>query len=297
VRVVRVLAPNPSVYTLEGTNTWIVGADPSIVIDPGPNAPAHIAEVRREAGRVGAIVLTHGHEDHAPGAAPLAEATGAPVFAFRPPEGGQRVRDGQPIRFGDVPLVAVHTPGHAPDHVAYLLEVQRVLFTGDAVLGRGTSLIDPPEGDLGAYLRSLRRMREMDLRTIYPGHGPIVLDARAKLDEYIEHRSEREAQVLSALSERDASDGPTRGTSIGDLVEAIYSEYPSEVRPLAARSVLAHLLKLEAEGKVARRGSGEHARFVSATPRSCERCGRAVGGRARLCDRCRLAALQERPGD
>jgi Metallo-beta-lactamase superfamily len=166
-RVLRILAPNPSVYTLEGTNTWIVGDAPSIVIDPGPDDATHLREVERAADRVGAILLTHTHPDHAPGAGPLAVSTGAPIHAFRPPPGGVRLRDGDPIRVGNVTVLPIHTPGHTPDHVAFWLERAGGLFTGDAVLGRGTSVIDPPEGDLAAYLRSLRRMRDLAPRTLY----------------------------------------------------------------------------------------------------------------------------------
>lgn len=287
MRIVRVLAPNPDVYTLEGTNTYVLGADPAIVIDPGPDDAGHLVEIERVAGTVGAIIVTHQHPDHAPGAAPLAARTGAPLYAFRPPEGGELLRDGQTVRADGVALTAVHTPGHTPDHVALLLEDGPVLFTGDAVLGRGTSVIDPPEGDLAAYLRSLRRMRELAPRTIYPGHGPVVLDGVAKVDEYLAHREERERQVVVAL-------GDGTGT-VADLVDAIYADYPDAVKPLAARSVLAHLLKLEGEGRASHTGHGDDARYAQAEQRACERCGRPVRGRAKLCDRCGVGALQEAP--
>jgi glyoxylase-like metal-dependent hydrolase (beta-lactamase superfamily II) len=288
VRIVRVLAPNPGVHTLEGTNTWVVGNDPAVVIDPGPDDPAHLAEVRREAGTVAAILLTHDHPDHAPGAPALARATGAPIHAYRPPSDGARLREGALIRAGDVVLRVLHTPGHTPDHVAFLLEGEGAMFTGDAVLGRGTSVIDPPEGDLVAYLRSLRRMLELRPRVLYPGHGPVVLDGPGKLREYLEHRARREEEILTAL--RGGRD------TVPAIVEEVYAAYPRDVRPLAERSVLAHLLKLEAEGRVARRGSGDGARYVEVGPRACERCGRPVRGRTRLCRRCSLEVLQETPG-
>jgi glyoxylase-like metal-dependent hydrolase (beta-lactamase superfamily II) len=287
-RVRRILAPNPGVYTLEGPNTWVVGEGPSIVIDPGPDDAGHLREIEREAGRVGAILLTHAHPDHAPGAEPLAASTGATIHAFRPPPDGLRLRDGDPIRVGDVTVIPIHTPGHTPDHVALWLERDGGLFSGDAVLGRGTSVIDPPEGDLAAYLRSLRRMRELKPRTLYPGHGPIVLEGGRKLEEYLAHRSEREQQILAALA------GPP--SSIAEVVDAVYSTYPSEVRPLASRSVLAHLKKLEGEGRVEHTGRGRSMRYFIPDPRACERCGRRVGVRSTLCERCRLAALQEPPG-
>jgi glyoxylase-like metal-dependent hydrolase (beta-lactamase superfamily II) len=286
-RIIRVLAPNPGPYTLEGTNTWVVGPAPSIVIDPGPDDEAHVNEVARTAGSIAAILLTHGHPDHAPGAPRLARWSGARVHAFRPPDGGDRVRDGQPIRSDAVALLPVPTPGHTPDHVAFWLASDRALFTGDAVLGRGTSVIDPPEGDLSAYLRSLRRMMELHPATAYPGHGPVVLDAFAKLREYEEHRLQRERQIVDAL-------GSGAGTA-DELVSSIYADYPPDLRPLAARSVLAHLNKLEAEGAVAHHSEADDGRYRLLGPRRCERCGRPAAANARLCERCRLAVLQEPP--
>jgi glyoxylase-like metal-dependent hydrolase (beta-lactamase superfamily II) len=184
-----------------------------------------------------------------------------------------------------VDLSVVSAPGHSPDSLAFLAPAERVLFTGDTVLGRGTSVIDPPEGDLVAYLRSLRRLRDLRPRTIYPGHGPTVLRAVQTLDEYLDHRAEREEQVLAGLVE-----GPR---SPDELVPGIYGDHPPEVHALAARSVLAHLLKLEGEGRVERSTKGGVVRFTRSEPRSCERCGRPVRGRARLCGSCSLAVLQE----
>lgn len=279
----RVLAPNPGAYTLEGTNTWIVGNEPTFVIDPGPDIPEHLADVAREAGSVGAVLVTHDHPDHAPGAVPFARLVGAPVYAFRL-AGAERLSAGQRVRAGERDLTAVHTPGHASDHMAIFEPVTRALFTGDAVLGRGTSFIDPPDGDLVQYLRSLRRMMDLDPRSIYPGHGPVVLRARDKLSEYLAHREERETQVVSALA-----DGPR---TITEMVEVIYADHPKEVHPLAARSVLAHLLKLAQEGRAERAGRADEGPWAAATPRTCQRCGRPVRGKARYCDSCSLAMLQ-----
>jgi len=285
VPIVRVLAPNAGLRELEGTNTWVVGRWPAAVIDPAVDDPGHLGEVLEAAGRIDAIVLTHDHPDHAPGARTLASRTGAPILAARPAERMERLRDGRVLRMPGVALAAVATPGHSPDHVALLLEDGRGLFTGDAVLGRGTSVIDPPDGDLAQYLRSLQRMRELAPRTIYPGHGPVVLDAVAKLDEYLEHRAMREEQVLAGLG-----DGPRTAE---ELVPAIYGDYPAEVHPLAARSVMAHLVKLEGEGRVEKLKEGSEVRFALSAPRSCARCGRPLKGRARLCGPCSLAVLQE----
>jgi glyoxylase-like metal-dependent hydrolase (beta-lactamase superfamily II) len=280
----RVLAPNPSVYTLEGTNTWIVGNGPTFVIDPGPDMPEHLADVAREAGSVGAVLVTHDHPDHAPGAIPFARLVDAPVYAYRL-AGAARLSAGQRVRAGDLELITVHTPGHTSDHVAFFEPGSGALFTGDAVLGRGTSFIDPPGGDLVQYLRSLRRLLDLDARSIYPGHGPAVLHAREKLTEYLAHRQEREAQVLSALA-----DGPR---TISEMVEEIYADQPEDVHPLAARSVLAHLRKLADEGRAERTGKADEGPWTASTPRACQRCGRPVRGRAaRYCDSCALAMLQ-----
>ena len=286
-RVVRVLAPNPSVYTLEGTNTWVVGEDPAVVVDPGPLDPAHLDEVARVAGRVGAVLVTHDHPDHAPGALTFARRVGAQLRAFRL-DGAEHLRDGERIDVGATSFVAVHTPGHSSDHVVFHLPADGALFTGDAVLGRGTSFIDPPDGDLAQYLRSLRRMQDLEPRILYPGHGPVVLRAAEKLQEYAEHRTEREEQVLAAMA-----DGPR---TIMQMVEAIYADYPAEVHALAARSVLAHLLKLQGEGRVDKTGKGLDATWFTVMPRACERCGRPVKGRARYCNTCSLIILQEGAG-
>lgn len=283
LEVTRVLAPNPSVYTLEGTNTWIVGRDPSIVIDPGPDLSEHLADVARQAGRVGAVLVTHDHPDHAPGAGRFGEMVDAPVYAYAL-AGAEVLRAGQRVRAGALDLIGVHTPGHTSDHVAFFEPSSGGLFTGDAVVGRGTSFIDPPDGDLIRYLRSLRRMQELHPRTLYPGHGPVVVRAEEKILEYLEHREQRESQVLEALA-----DGPC---TIEEMVEVIYADYPNDVRPLAARSVLAHLLKLADEGRAERTGKTDDGPWTAATPRTCHRCGRPVKGRARYCASCSLAMLQ-----
>jgi glyoxylase-like metal-dependent hydrolase (beta-lactamase superfamily II) len=287
IRVFRVLAPNPGPFTLEGTNTWIVGWDPCAVIDPGPEDPDHIRAVARAAGTVGAILVTHGHPDHAPGAPMLAELTGSPVYAAHPqPEQG-RLRDDQLVEVGGARLRAIRTPGHAADHVAFVDDRAGALFTGDAVLGRGTTVINPPDGDLSAYLRSLRRMQELRPRTIYPGHGPTVFDGRSKLEEYVAHRAMREEQVIDAI-------GAGRRT-IEEMVPLIYAEYPRELHELAGRQILAQLVKLEREGRVSHTGPAERAKYELVVARDCERCGRPALPRSRLCGRCSMAVLQERP--
>ena len=178
---------------------------------------------------------------------------GAPLFAFRL-AGAEHLRDGQRLPVPAMDIVAVTPPGTRAITWPSTCPRERALFTGDAVLGRGTSFIDPPDGDLAQYLRSLAAMQALTPRTIYPGHGPVVLDAGRTLQEYVDHRAEREAQVVAAM----AGDGAT----VKAMVATIYADYPAEVHELAARSVLAHLLKLEAEGRVQKRGRGKDRRVV-----------------------------------
>ncbi|HCO02677.1 MAG TPA: MBL fold metallo-hydrolase [Actinobacteria bacterium] len=248
VRISRILAPNPGPYTLEGTNTWIVGRDPAVVIDPGPNDDGHLETVADEAGPVAQILLTHRHLDHAEGAPRLAELTGATVRAFDPLMWQDPLRDGEEFLVGGGRVRAVHTPGHTHDHVVFWEPDAKLLFTGDAVLGRGTSVVDPPDGDMALYVASLRTMLELRPTTIYPGHGPTVDDPAAKLKEYLDHRTLRERQVLAELA------GADRPATPQELAVGIYTGYPTELQPAAARSVLAHLFKLETEGRVRRTG-------------------------------------------
>jgi glyoxylase-like metal-dependent hydrolase (beta-lactamase superfamily II) len=290
ISVVRILAPNPRPRELEGTNTWVVGRRDSIVIDPGPDDEGHLCEVAREAGRVGAILLTHAHADHAKGARSLAEMTGATVFGFRPPAGGRKLRDGQDFEVGGATVHVLGTPGHSPDHVAFFLDDRRALFTGDAVLGRGRSVIVPPGGELVAHLRSLRRMRELSPRTIHPGHGPVVLYPAARLDECLEDLAMLEERVIAALA--DGRRTPE------EMVPLVYGDdhggdLDDRQLALAARPLLGHLMKLESEGRVQKRTKGGVARWSVCQPRHCARCGRPVKGRARLCGPCSLAVLQE----
>lgn len=228
--VIRVLAPNPSAFTLDGTNTYIVDG---WVIDPGPNDSHHLADVLEAAGgAIEGIVITHAHPDHDEGAAGLAELAGG-VDIVRP-------NDGDTIG----PLTAMATPGHAPDHMALLYG--KVAFTGDAVAGVGSSFIAPGGGGLGPYLAALERLRELDLEALCPGHGPIVNDPEAKLTEYIEHRKERERKLLAALEmglrERD------------DLLDAAWDDVPWHVSPglrqAAGVTLDAHLEKLRDEHRL-----------------------------------------------
>jgi glyoxylase-like metal-dependent hydrolase (beta-lactamase superfamily II) len=289
-RLIRVLAPNPGPFTLEGTNTWVVGESPAVVIDPGPDDAGHILAVLEEAGPVESVLVTHRHPDHAPGAGRLSEASRAPVMAFDPRPGERGLADGETVSGGAFSLQVIHTPGHTADHVCFLLEPDGFLFTGDTVLGRGTSIVNPPEGDMAAYVASLQHLRRLGAQSIYPGHGPVVFDATEKLDEYLAHRAQRERQVLAAL----AAGRHTAEEMVGEIYQ---DEIPEGMHAAAARSILAHLLKLEREGRLARTGRPRDERFVIVTPKACERCGRPALPGSRFCGRCGLAALQETPGE
>jgi glyoxylase-like metal-dependent hydrolase (beta-lactamase superfamily II) len=238
-RIVRIRADNPGPFTLGGTNTWIVGADPAWLVDPGPALDDHhaaiVAELERRGG-LGGVALTHDHRDHAEGVAAIRERfDGAPLAAGRGPA-DVRLADG--ATFG--PLRAVATPGHAPDHFAFVCG--RAALTGDAVLGEGSVFIAPDPGALSGYLDGLHRLRALDLELLAPGHGPIVTEPRAKLDEYIAHRLDRERRLLAAL------DDGARGTD--ELLDAGWAEVPEVLRPAAAVTLLAHLDKLADEGRL-----------------------------------------------
>ncbi len=253
VGVTCILAPNPSLLTGPGTNTFLVAdeiAGEVVVIDPGPDIPEHlrhIADTIAERGRATAILVTHGHPDHADGAASLRELLGVPVYAWSRegvPASDRPLADGAVISVGTRRLRALHTPGHRFDHLCFLLEDSRALFAGDLIAGVGTVVIAPPEGDLLDYLASLRRLQTLDLRLILPAHGPFLDDPEAVLSYYIAHREERERQVLAALA--------TGPQTVGELVSVIYADVSADLHPIAAYSVLAHLYKLEREGRVHR---------------------------------------------
>ena len=225
----RVRADNPSPYTLDGTNTYVV--DGGWVIDPGPDDPAHIDAVIAAAGEVKGIVLTHDHPDHAEGAPLLSSKTGVEVVR---PSGDSHVG----------PFEAIATPGHSPDHVA--LVWKRVLFAGDTVLGAGSVFVAPGDDSLRRYLDSLRRLRELDVDVIAPGHGPFVWEPQAKLDEYLSHRLERERKLVAAI------EGGARTRD--ELLDSAWSDVPFDQAPvlrLAAGVTLdAHLEKLRNEGRL-----------------------------------------------
>ena len=246
----RILCGNPGRMTGPGTNTYLVGIDEVAVIDPGPVDEAHLdAIVAAGSGRIRWILCTHTHSDHSPGVAPLAERTGAEVLGFEDRDDlvcDRHLADGDTVEGTEFTLRAVHTPGHAGNHLCFLLERDRLLFTGDHVMDGSTVVISPPDGDMAEYLASIERLEAWRpaLRAIAPAHGHLIEDPAAKLLEYRTHRLAREAQVLDVLR----SAGPGTGTAA--LVPVVYPELVEELVPMARRSTWAHLRKRAAEGRV-----------------------------------------------
>jgi glyoxylase-like metal-dependent hydrolase (beta-lactamase superfamily II)/8-oxo-dGTP pyrophosphatase MutT (NUDIX family) len=258
-RVVRVTAPNPGPMTGPGTNSYIVGTgDAWTVIDPGPEDESHLQALLAAApGPIERILVTHTHVDHSPGAAALSRATGAPVWGrvaahaqwqdpnFRPARelaGGERL-----ALEPDTTLRVVHTPGHASNHLCYLLEEEKTLFTGDHVMQGSTVVINPPDGDMAAYLRALHALLDEDLDWLAPGHGFLVGEPHTALRALIEHRLRREARVAEVLRRL----GPAR---LDDLLPDVYADVPPARHGVARRSLLAHLIKLQADGVAAADG-------------------------------------------
>jgi glyoxylase-like metal-dependent hydrolase (beta-lactamase superfamily II) len=226
--VERLTAGNPGPMTLEGTNTYLVGRDPTVVIDPGPDDLDHIEAVRAAAerrGGIGMVLLTHSHGDHSEGVAPLGFAPGRP-------------EDGGTIAGFDV----IATPGHAQDHLCFVRA--GTCFTGDLILGEGSTIVGPREtgGSLRDYMDSLRRLQSMDLTVLYPGHGPEVHDPQAKIAEYIAHRQQREDRLVAAIEHGERS----RAALLGE----VWDDVPEQLRGPAAIAMQAHLEKLEDEGRL-----------------------------------------------
>jgi len=257
------LAPNPSPLTGAGTNTWIVGATALAVIDPGPDDPAHLAAILGAVGpgqHISHILVTHAHRDHSALAPRLAAATGAPILAFGtategrsplmaslapnlPTQGegldtsfapDQRLGDGDTLSGPDWSLSALHTPGHLGGHLC--LALGDTLFSGDHVMGWSTSIVSPPDGDMGAYMASLHRLTTQSWRRFLPGHGDPVNDPTARMQELITHRHLRETQILQALGDGAAT--------IPALTARIYTDIPRHLLPAAERNVFAHLIDL-----------------------------------------------------
>jgi glyoxylase-like metal-dependent hydrolase (beta-lactamase superfamily II) len=254
----RIVAPNPSPLTGPGTNTYIVGGERRLVIDPGPADPVHIERILEvTGGMIDRIVCTHSHTDHSPGAALLRAHTGAVVLGMPAPDVDDyqdetyvvdhRLGDGERIEGADFLLTALHTPGHASNHVCLLLEAGGLLFTGDHLMSGSTVVILPPDGSMRQYLDSLDRLRGMPVRDIAPGHGAVIPGAIAEIDRVVAHRLAREAKVIDALRAQAPA-------TLETLLPVVYSDVPAFMHPLARHSLLAHLIKLAEEGRARRAG-------------------------------------------
>jgi glyoxylase-like metal-dependent hydrolase (beta-lactamase superfamily II) len=262
----RFTAPNAGPKTLQGTNTYVVGRARAYVIDPGPDDDAHLASIvnwlRATDRIVAGILLTHAHPDHALGAPRLANTLHVPILAadaepydLYVTTDHIRLRRDSACVTDDDTLKTVSSPGHTPDSVCFFLERSRILFTGDTILGLGSTVVASPEGDMQSYMTSLDALSRLNPHRLAPGHGPVVEDARSRIAKYIEHRRARESQLVNALAEDPST--------VAMLVTRLYVETPIELRELAGGSVQAGLQKLEREN-IARR-EGERWVLVNST--------------------------------
>jgi ribonuclease/clavin/mitogillin len=262
-RVTVALGQNPSAFTGPGTNSYLVGTGAKrLLIDPGQGKDAYLPVLEAAIERSGCegiqeIVLTHGHPDHIGGCEQVMQRFGSlavskfPWPDFDDPHSFAKrlLADGDRVATEGATLRAVHTPGHSPDHLCFMLEEERALFSGDNVLGVGTTVIPSQSGDLVAYMRSLERLLEEAPKRIYPAHGPCIEDGSGKIREYIAHRLEREGQILAALGQG--------AESVEGIVKIVYAAYPESLHAAAGQSVTSHLLKLEKEARVRRSGDDE----------------------------------------
>lgn len=249
----RILAPNAGLMTGSGTNTYVLGLRDVAVLDPGPDDPGHLEAILSAAGGVIRwVVVTHTHRDHSPLAAVLAQRTGARLIGLPPPNDGRQdesfkpdhePRDGERLELGDVALTAIHTPGHASNCVCYLLEAQRLLFTGDHVLEGVSPVILPPDGDMSAYMDSLDKLAAYTFDEIAPGHGAVMQRGKRVVSLLRAHRVARENKVLATLEKSGAA-------TLDALTPQVYNDVPAERHPWAKLTLEAHLIKLARDGRV-----------------------------------------------
>jgi glyoxylase-like metal-dependent hydrolase (beta-lactamase superfamily II) len=249
----RIVAPNAGLMTGPGTNTYVLGTRDTVVLDPGPDDPAHLqAILAASAGNVAWIVVTHTHKDHSPLAEELAKVTGARRIGVPPPRDGRQddafrperlPADGERLDLGEVTLTAVHTPGHASNCVCYWLADQRLMFTGDHVLEGVSPVILPPDGDMTAYLQSLDKLLVFGDQRIAPGHGDIIGDGQRAIELLRAHRLSRESKVLRALTALESA-------SLDQLTPLVYDDVPTDRHAWAKLTLQAHLIKLESDGRV-----------------------------------------------
>jgi glyoxylase-like metal-dependent hydrolase (beta-lactamase superfamily II) len=244
-----VLAPNPNIMTLDGTNTWVLrepGGRRSVVVDPGPQMPAHLDAVAEHAGEVAVVLLTHGHADHSEAARSFAERMRCGVRALDPQHrlGSEGLGEGHVVAVDGLEVRVVGTPGHTSDSLSFVLPAERAVLTGDTVLGRGTTVVAHPDGRLGAYLDSLHRLRALaeaaEVEEVWPGHGPVIGDALPALDHYLAHREQRLEQVREALRDLD----PDRDDLPRAVVEKVYADVDPVLWGAAELSVRAQIAYL-----------------------------------------------------
>ena len=248
----RLIAPNAGMMTGPGTNTYLLGEREVAVIDPGPALSEHLQKIIIEASSsIRWILVTHTHPDHSPGAAALAAQTGAEVLGIVAPEGRHQdmtfapdrvLSDGDSLSSDEFELEVVHTPGHASNHLCYLQTQHRWLFTGDHIINGSTVVIDPPDGSMTDYLASLQKLKSKKINAIAPGHGAVLDNVYEAIDWIIKHRLDREAKVTDKLLAHPS-------TSLASLVTFVYDDVDASLHPIAERSLLAHLLKLELDGR------------------------------------------------
>jgi glyoxylase-like metal-dependent hydrolase (beta-lactamase superfamily II) len=257
----RLVAPNASMMTGPGTNTYLLGEPPSAVLDPGPDDPAHLEAILAVVPRPEQVFVTHTHRDHSPLAARLASSHGARLIGRRPPGDGRQdlsfVPSQEPQRdevfdVGGLRLRAIDTPGHASNHVCWLLEAESLLFTGDHLLDGVTPVILAPDGDMADYLESLQRLRGYTLGRLAPGHGRVLGSPHEVIDQVVAHRLRREAMVAEALA-------AAREAGLDELVAVVYRGLGAELQRFARLSLLAHLIKLGRDGRARQAGERWHA--------------------------------------